>query len=87
MSFGVVQSAISSIKSNRNLLSKRSRLKNTLSAGKSKKIIFKKSYISDYELKKLSDKLKEEHRRILIKQVMVVSFIMLILLSIFLYYF
>lgn len=40
MSFGVVQSAIAIIKNNRNLIGKRSHLKNTLSAQNSKKVEF-----------------------------------------------
>ena len=85
MSFGVVQSAISSIKSNRNLLSKRGKLKNTLSSSESKKLEFKSANASPYELKKLGKKLQQEHKKIRIKQLVVLSLIMLVLISIFIY--
>ncbi|ULC60432.1 hypothetical protein MBM09_05450 [Flaviramulus sp. BrNp1-15] len=87
MSFGVVQSAISSIKYNKSLLSKRSKLKNTLSGKKSKKFEGKSSDATDYELKKLRDKLKQEHKQIRVKQFLAVTLVMLILLAVFIYYF
>ena len=88
MSFGIVQSAISSLKSNRNLLSKRDRLKNTLSvSNKSIKLILKSKEATSYELKKLQSKLREEHKQIRVKQVIALSIVMIILISIFIYYF
>ncbi|SFZ93714.1 hypothetical protein SAMN05428642_103291 [Flaviramulus basaltis] len=88
MSFGVVQSAISSIKSNRSLLSKRDRLKNTLSGSdKSKKLELKCNKFSHYELIKLRDKLQQEYKQIRIKQYIVLGILMLVLVSIFIYFF
>lgn len=87
MSFGVVQSAISSIKYNKSLLSKKNKLKNTLSGRKSKKFESKSSDATDYELKKLRDKLKLEHKQIRVKQFLAVTLVMLILLAVFIYYF
>ena len=79
MSFGVGQSANSSVKNNLNLFSKRSRLKNTLSTPKAKKVEFKVKSISSVELLKLRRKLSVEYKIILLKQVVVLIVIMFIL--------
>ena len=79
MSFGVGQSAMSSIKNNRNLLSKRGRLKNKLFVHKTKKLEFKAEEITPYELRRLSKKLKRENRKSLIMRYIVVTLFMFIL--------
>lgn len=61
MSFGVVQSAMSSIKGNRNLLSKRIKLKNTLSWSDKRKLEFKTPNAKLNQLKRIREKLKQEH--------------------------
>lgn len=85
MSFGVVQSAMTTIKNNRNLLSKRKRLKNTLAGKKSDKYEAKASNASIYQLKVLKKRLQKEHEQIRIKQFTAIIFLILILLSVFFY--
>lgn len=86
MSFGVVQSAMTSINNNRNLLSKRKRLKNTLAGKRSEKYITKASNASEYQLKKLKKRLQKENEQIRTKQLITITFLMVILLSVFFYY-
>ena len=86
MSFGVGQSAMSSIKNNRNLVSKRDRLKNKLFVNKRNKLEFKAEEISPYELKRLGKKLKRENINSLIKRYIVVTLIMFILVLIISYF-
>ncbi|MCF7560966.1 hypothetical protein L3X39_09995 [Sabulilitoribacter multivorans] len=88
MSFGVVQSAISSIKYNRSLMSKRGRLKKPLLASnKSKKLELKSNEATTFELKMLRDKLRQEHKQIRVKQFTALTIVMIILISVFVYYF
>ncbi|MEC3907124.1 hypothetical protein VOI54_08835 [Tamlana sp. 2201CG12-4] len=87
MSFGVVQSAISTIRNNRNLLPKREKLKNKLSGKEGKPFEAKVADASPLELKRIRDKLQKEHREIRIKQLVFVAVIMLILISVFIYYY
>lgn len=82
MSFGVGQSAIGSIKMNRNLLSKRNRLKSVLSVKEPEKVIFKSKSITALELKCLRNRLKKEHKIILIKQIIAMALFMFILVFI-----
>ncbi|WP_298536068.1 hypothetical protein [uncultured Algibacter sp.] len=86
MSFGVVQSAIATIKNNRNLLSNRKRLKNTLSSEKHEKYETKASNYNTLSLKKLKNRLQNEHKQIRIKQLIIFGIMMLILISVFIYY-
>ncbi|UKM66267.1 hypothetical protein GSB9_02848 [Flavobacteriaceae bacterium GSB9] len=86
MSFGVVQSAISSIKNNRSLLSKKDKFKNMLSAKNANKLEFKTANASSYELKKLRDRLRKENRRIKLKRNIFVGSVMLVLIVLFLYF-
>ena len=87
MNFGVGQSAIATIKNNRNLLSKRKRLKNTLAGKRSEKYEAKTSNASSYKLKVLKNRLQKEHEQIRIKQFTAITVLMLILLSVFFYYY
>lgn len=85
MSFGVVQSAISSIESNRKLLSKRSKFKNGLVVKKSNKVEFEGSVMGFNELSRLKKKLKLENKLIRIKRLVVFGFIMGLFLFAFAY--
>lgn len=82
----MVQSAIATIKNNRNLLSRRKRLKNTLAGKEGAKFETKAPNAGSYELKKLKKKLLAEHRIIELKQKIIVGIIMLFIISIFIYY-
>lgn len=84
MSFGVVQSAIASIKSNRNLLSKRNKLKNTLTTKKEEKLEFKSPDATYYELELLRKKMQKENKRIRIEQIIV--FIIIVFYFMFIAY-
>jgi hypothetical protein len=86
MSFGVVQSAITSIRNNRNLISKRDKFKNTLSVENEKKVEFKGRKATPSELKLLRRKLQQENRRIRTKQMLALVAVMIVLLSVFFYY-
>jgi len=70
MSFGVVQSMIASLRSNRNLLNKRSKLKGTLSGKESGKLEFKSSGATPEKLKKIKERLQLENQRNGIKQIL-----------------
>lgn len=87
MSFGVVQSAVSSVKYCRSLLSKRDKLKNTLHVNKKEaKFELKNPQLSQHQLKRLKEKLQREHKNIRTKQYIVLVLIMFVLVSIFIYY-
>jgi len=79
MSFGVGQSAISSVKNNRNLLSKRDRLKYRLFSNKTKKLEFNSEEITPFELRRLTKKLKRDNRKSLMNRLIVVILIMSVL--------
>lgn len=85
MSFGVVQSAISSIRNNRNLLSKRDRFKNRLSGKGTAKPEFKAPKATSYQLRAIRDKLIFENRKIRRKQVVALIVFMMILILTFMY--
>ncbi|MEL0457504.1 hypothetical protein WJN01_14790 [Flavobacteriaceae bacterium SZ-1-7] len=87
MSFGVVQSAIVSIRSNLGLLSKRERLNKTLSGSGRNKYETKSPSASPYELKKLRNRILRENKAIRIKQLVFVITIVALLIFGFLYYF
>lgn len=84
MSFGVVQSAIASIKYNRSLLSKRSKLKNGLSASKdSGKLVLKISEVNPRQLKLVREKIIKENKRIQRKRTIAMAIIIIILVTSF----
>ncbi|MEJ2113467.1 MAG: hypothetical protein P8X62_07200 [Flavobacteriaceae bacterium] len=84
MSFGVVQSAITSMKNNRSLLSKKDRLKNTLSSSIDKnKPVYSKSTLR--MLHHIKQRLKEERRNRLLKIILVFGFVISVVLSVFFY--
>lgn len=86
MSFGVGQSAISSVKSNLSLRSKRSRLKNTLFVTKTKKLEFKGDDIISQKLLQLRRGLKRENKKGLLYQRIVGALIMLTLACVISYF-
>lgn len=86
MSFGVVQSAISIIKNNQKLISKRNRFKNTLSVSNESKVEFKARKASLYELKFLRERIKKENNLIMRNRIIATVLVLIILLSVFFYY-
>ncbi|AXP79665.1 hypothetical protein CJ739_568 [Mariniflexile rhizosphaerae] len=86
MSFGVVQSMIASLKSNRNLLDKRSKLKGTLSGKESGKLEFKSSEATPEQLKEIKKRLQLENQRNRIKQILLFVSIMFIITFIAMYF-
>lgn len=85
MSFGVVQSAITSIRNNLNQLSKRNG-SNTLSVSKKKKYETKAETLSSYELKKLKHRILQENRAIKRKQILFVAIILSVIIAVLLYF-
>jgi len=77
MSFGVVQSAIASMRYNRSLISKRTKFKITLVPKEREKIEFKTQNANYLELEILRRKMKKEHKRIKIEQITVCSLVIL----------
>lgn len=86
MSFGVVQSMIASLKSNRNLLDKRSKLKGILSGKESDKLEFKSSEATPEQLKEIKKRLQLENQRNRIKQILLFVSIMFIITFIVMYF-
>ena len=87
MSFGVGQSAIASVKSNRNLLSKRDRLKHRLYFNKTKKLEFSSEEITAFELRRITKKIKRDNRNFLINRLIVVTLIMSVFWVLVFYFF
>ncbi|MFD0991509.1 hypothetical protein ACFQ1R_15525 [Mariniflexile jejuense] len=85
MSFGVVQSMIASLKSNRDLLDKRSKLKGTLSGKESKKLEFKSLKATSEQLKEIKEKLQQENKIARTKQAIMFTIIIVIITSIVMY--
>ncbi|TYA84149.1 hypothetical protein [Seonamhaeicola marinus] len=84
---GAMMSAIASLKNNRNLLSKKGKLKNTLSGSKNKdKLVLKVSETSPHQLKLIREKVIQENKRIRNKRLVAISIIMAIVIAVFLYY-
>ncbi|WP_435134102.1 hypothetical protein [Formosa sp. A9] len=78
---------ITSLKNNRNLLSKRKSLKDSMgSFEKRGPVIFKTKNASPVVLKRLRTRLKEENRRVNIKQIVALSLFLILLVSVFYYY-
>jgi len=69
MSLEVLQSTITSIKNNINLLSKRNKFKNTLVTNKREKLELKSPNANYYELEILRKKMQKENKRIMITNV------------------
>jgi hypothetical protein len=86
MSFSVVQSAMASMKANRNLLSKKGKLKNTLTSSNIEKVQFKVKDASKKQLQIIKEKIQKENRQIRNKQLIILSIIMLIIISIIVFY-
>jgi hypothetical protein len=86
MSFSVVQSAMASMKTNRNLLSKKGKLKNTLTSSNIEKVQFKVKDASKKQLQIIKEKIQKENRQIRNKQLIILSIIMLIIISIIVFY-
>ncbi|MFI0428233.1 hypothetical protein [Mariniflexile sp. HMF6888] len=86
MSFGVVQSMIASLKSNRNLLDKRSKLKGTLSGKESGKLEFKSLEATPEQLKKIKERLQLENQHNRIKQIILSVSITFIVTFIVMYF-
>lgn len=86
MSFGAVQSAMTTIKNNRKLLSKRKKLKNRLSGNEKEGLEFKSPNATSSQLKRIREKMKYEQRRTRKKQIIVLVVLMSIIISVFAYY-
>lgn len=84
---GSMAAANTTLKNNRNLLSKRKRLKNRLIGKEQDKYETKALSSSSYDLKRLKNRLKREHKEIRAKQLLIVGVVMLIIISVFIYYF
>lgn len=85
MSFGAVQSAITSMKNNRKLLSKRERLKNTLSSSEVKKTEYNLPKASPKTLKRIQEKMVSENKERKQKRLILIGFITVFLISILTY--
>lgn len=84
MSFGSVQSAITSLKNNRKLLNKRNRSKKGLSFEVGKNAEFNTPVATPKQIKKLREKLKQENKKRNIKLAVILSAIAIICISIIL---
>ena len=86
MSFGVVQNAITTIKTNRGLLSKRDRLKHILSGSRDIKTDYNLPKVTAKELLAIRKRMQLEHRRRRVKQIVLLSVIMLTIICVLLYF-
>lgn len=86
MSFGAVQSAITSMKNNRNLLSKRDRLKNTLSGSEIEKPEYNLPKSTPITLKKIEEKMTGENKLRNQKLILFMSFLVIIMVTIVVYF-
>jgi hypothetical protein len=86
MSFGVAQNAIATIKSNRNLLSKRGRLKNTLSGFGEGKTEYNLPKATSKELLGIRKRMQLEHRHRRVKQIILFSVLMTAIILILIYF-
>ncbi len=86
MSFGVVQNAIVSIKSNRNLLSKRDRLKNTLSGSRLDRVDYNLPKATPSMLLKIKTRLQEENKQLKTIRFVVLTIIMFVIVFTILYF-
>ena len=86
MSFSIVQSAMASIKANRNLLSKKPKFKNTLVSDTVEKIQFKTKNASAKELRIIREKIQSENKKIRNKQLVILSIFMILIISVIIYF-
>ncbi|WP_055446789.1 hypothetical protein [Lacinutrix mariniflava] len=85
MSFGAVQSAITSMKNNRNLLSKRDRLKKTLSGSEIKKPEYNLPKSTPETIKRIKEKIIREDKLRKQKRILLIVIFSIILVSTFVY--
>lgn len=84
---GAALAMITSLKNNRNLLSKRKSLKDSVGGfEKCGPVIFKTKNASPIVLKRLRTRLQEENRRVRIKRIVALSLFLILLVSVFHYY-
>ena len=86
MSFGIVQSAIATMKSNRSLLSKRERLQNTLSGSENEKPEYDLPKSTPETLKRIQEKIKRENKLRLKKRLVIITVVMICLILFLLYF-
>ncbi|GGG41139.1 hypothetical protein [Bizionia arctica] len=87
MSFGAVQSAISSLKNNRNLVSKRKKLKNGLVKMEGAESIVFEHKASPEKLNELRLRLQKERKERRLKTLIIFSIFMLLLITVIAYFF
>lgn len=85
MSFGVVQNAIATIKANRVLLSKRNRLKNTLSGSGEHKTEYNLPKATVKQLLGIKKRIQLEHRKRRIKEITLLIIFVIAVISLLLY--
>jgi len=85
MSFGIVQSAIATMKNNRNLLSKRDRLNKTLSGSEIEKPEYNLPKSTPEALKRIQEKMKRENKKRNQKRLVLVGLFTIVLISTFVY--
>lgn len=81
MGLGSIQFAITSFNNNRNLLSKRDRLKHTLFAKGKSKVEFKSPQATDLQLKAIRERILLENARIRKKRLIAFAVLMVIFVS------
>ena len=86
MSFGVVQSAIATIRSNKSLLSKRDRLKNTLSGFRKRKTEYNLPKATPKQLLAIRKRMQLEHKIRRVKQVVLLSVFALTMIGVLIYF-
>lgn len=87
MSFGVVQSGITTLKNNRNLLSKRKKLKNNLGNNSSKRLTdYNLPKSNPMVLKQLKEKIRLEHKKTTQKQLLVFCLVIIPLITLLIIY-
>ena len=85
MSFGVVQTMITSLKNNRNQLSKHDRFKNAKGHYRNNKTEFNFPEATPEELERIKEKIRRENKQLRRKQLIVLGIVLVILIS-FLFY-
>ena len=85
MSFGVVQSAIVSIKNNRKLLSKRNKIKNTLSSSVIEKTEYNLPKSTPETLNRIQEKIKHENKLRKQKRLLLIGFTSILLIALLTY--